>query len=167
MILDGIELRRLSQAFLELVEPGTGLGVLQQPAQPLEARFGDVAKLSGFSLSNDQITAGEVLSVYLYWQSITETDVAYRAFVHLGENPVWGQHDDDPACRLPMTLWRAGQTAIGHFRIVLSPETPPGDYPLVVGLYHPTTLQRLPILDDQGQSAGDSLILTTVRVVRP
>jgi hypothetical protein len=28
-------------------------------------------------------------------------------------------------------------------------------------------LERLPILDDQGQSAGDSLILTTVRVVRP
>jgi 4-amino-4-deoxy-L-arabinose transferase-like glycosyltransferase len=138
-----------------------------QPAQPLEARFGEVAELSGFSLSNHQITAGEVLSVYLYWQSIAETGVAYRAFVHLGENPVWGQHDDDPACRLPMTLWRVGQTAIGQFRVIPSPETPPGDYPLVVGLYHPTTLERLPLLDDQGQSAGDSLILTTVRVVRP
>jgi hypothetical protein len=138
-----------------------------QPAHPLEAQFGKVAGLSGFTLSDQQITTGEVLSVRLYWLSRTETDVAYRAFVHLGDDPVWGQHDDDPACRLPTTLWRAGQTTVGQFRIVPSPETPPGDYPLVVGLYHPTTGERLPISDQDGQPIGDSLILTTIRVVTP
>ena len=136
-----------------------------QPAQPLEARFGEVTELSGYTLSDREIVAGQVLSVYLYWQSLEETDVAYRAFVHLGEDPVWGQHDDDPACRLPTTLWRVGQTAVGQFRVAPSSETPPGNYPLVIGLYDPTTGERLPVLDALGQPIGDSLILTTVRVV--
>jgi hypothetical protein len=139
----------------------------ERPAQALEARFGDVVKLLGFSLSSQQVAAGELLSVYLYWQSLAETDVAYRAFVHLGEDPVWGQHDDDPACRLPTTLWRAGQTTIGQFRVIPSAETPPGDYPLVIGLYHPASGERLPILDGDGHSIGDSLVLATVRVVTP
>jgi hypothetical protein len=138
-----------------------------QPAHPLEAQFGEVARLSGYTLSDQQITTGEILSVRLYWLSQTETDVAYRAFIHLGRDPVWGQHDDDPACRLPTTVWRAGQTAVGQFRVVPGPETPPGDYPLVVGLYHPTTGDRLPISDNDGQPVGDSLILTTVQVVTP
>jgi 4-amino-4-deoxy-L-arabinose transferase-like glycosyltransferase len=136
-----------------------------RPVEPLKVRFAGIAELSGFSLSDQQIAPGEILSVYLYWQSVTETNVAFRAFVHLGENPVWGQHDDDPACRLPTTVWRAGQTAVGQFRVVPAPETPPGDYPLVVGLYHPTTGERLPIVDSEGQAIGDSLVLTTVRVV--
>ena len=136
-----------------------------QLAHPLEAQFGEVTKLSGYTLSDRQVAAGEVLSVHLYWQSLEETDVAYRAFVHLGENPVWGQHDDDPACRLPTSAWRAGQTTVGQFRVAPSPEAPPGDYPLVIGLYDPTTGERLPILDALGQPIGDSLILTTVRVV--
>jgi hypothetical protein len=138
-----------------------------QPAQPLEVQFGEVASLSGFSLSDQEIATGEVLSVRLHWLSRAETDVAYRAFVHLGDNPVWGQHDDDPACRLPTTLWRAGQTTVGQFRIVPSPETPPGDYPLLVGLYHPTTGERLLISDKDGHAIGDSLMLTTIRVVTP
>ena len=138
-----------------------------RPAHLLQAQFGEIAALSGFTLSTQQIAKGGTISLYLYWQSIAETDVAYRAFVHLGENPVRGQHDDDPACRLPTTLWRKGQTAIGQFRVALSPETPPGDYQLIVGLYHPATLKRLPVLDAQGHAAGDSLTLTTVRVVEP
>lgn len=135
------------------------------PGQSLEARFGEVAELSGYTLSDQQVEAGQVLTVYLYWRSLAETDVAYRAFVHLGENPVWGQHDDDPACRLPTTSWRADQTTVGQFRLIPSPETPPGEYPIAVGLYHPVTGERLPILDVNGQPVGDSLILTTVRVV--
>ncbi|GAB4533062.1 MAG: hypothetical protein Kow0063_14520 [Anaerolineae bacterium] len=135
------------------------------PARPLEARFGDVAQLLGYTLSDQQVKAGQLLTVYLHWRSLSETEVAYRAFVHFGENPMWGQHDDDPACRLPTTAWRAGQTAVGQFRVVLSTETPPGAYPLVIGLYHPGTGERLPILDMKGQPVGDSLILTTVQVV--
>ncbi len=138
-----------------------------RPSQALQVRFGDVAVLAGFSLSNQQVAQGATLTLALYWKSAAETDTAYRAFVHLGENPVWGQHDDDPACRLPTSLWRTGQTAVGQFRVTIPPETPPGDYPLVVGLYHPETLERLPVQDAQGQPAGDSLTLATIRVVRP
>ena len=151
-----------------------------EPDHPLEARFGDVARLVGYGLSaqsrtsdwsaeegvrGSQVRPGETLAVYLYWEALAETDVAYRAFVHLGEDPVWGQHDDDPACRLPTSLWRAGMQTRGQFRVVPSPQTPAGEYPLVVGLYHPVTGERLPVLDAQGQPLGDSLTLTTIWVV--
>jgi hypothetical protein len=138
-----------------------------QPAQALVARFGQVAQLSGFTLSDQQLAPGEVLSVYLFWRSLAETQVGYRAFLHLGEDPVWGQHDDDPACRLPINLWRVGQDTVGQFRVMPSPETPAGDYPLVLGLYDPTTGQRLLVSDAQGQATGDHLILTTVHLLEP
>ncbi len=138
-----------------------------EPVQSLEVRFGQVARLRGFSLGGQPVTAGETLSVSLYWQGIAETDLAYRAFVHLGENPVRGQHDDDPACRLPTTLWRSRQQTVGQFRVAPSPETPPGEYPLVVGLYDPASGERLPVLDEQGQVIADHIVLTTVRVVEP
>jgi 4-amino-4-deoxy-L-arabinose transferase-like glycosyltransferase len=162
----GYDLADLEPAFDALASPEHFIEG-SQPDQALQIRFGDVAVLSGFSLSDQKIAQGATLSLALYWKSAAETDIAYRAFVHLGENPVWGQRDDDPACRLPTSLWRIGQTAVGQFRVTVAPETPPGDYPLVVGLYHPTTMERLPVQDAQGQPAGDSLTLATIRVVRP
>ncbi|MFQ5577336.1 MAG: hypothetical protein ACE5G8_10165 [Anaerolineae bacterium] len=138
-----------------------------RPQTPLAAQFGPVAKFTGFDLSSRQVKPGEILSVYLHWESLAPTETRYRVFVHLGEDPVWSQHDDDPACRLPITQWRAGQQARGHFRLVPPPDMPPGDYPLVIGLYSPDTFERLPVFDADGQPAGDSLTLAVIEVAAP
>lgn len=44
---------------------------------------------------------------------------------------------------------------------------PPGDYPLVIGLYSPDTFERLPVFDADGQPAGDSLTLAVIEVAAP
>jgi hypothetical protein len=79
----------------------------------------------------------------------------------------WGQHDDDPACRLLTTDMRPGQQSSRQFRLPVDPATPAGTYNIVFGLYHPDTLERLAIWDNvAGQAVGDSLILGQVTIGR-
>jgi hypothetical protein len=94
-------------------------------------------------------------------------DVRYRGFVHLvgPDGSRWGQHDDDPACRLLTTEMRPDQQSSRQFRLPVDPATPPGDYNLVFGLYRPDTLERLEIRDQvTGQVVGDSLVLGQVTI---
>ena len=89
----------------------------------------------------------------------------FRAFVHLTDGTtLWGQQDEEPACRLPTTIWRTGQRAIGQFRLLVSPDTPPGRYPLIIGLYQVDTLERLKITAGVGQVGDDFLWLGDVEV---
>jgi hypothetical protein len=131
---------------------------------PAHWRFGEVANFLGFSLSALESSPGETLEVTLRWQSLTPVDTRYRAFVHLEKGQMWGQHDDDPACRLPTNLWRAGQITEGQFRVTIDPTTPVGDYPLTIGLYDPAGGGRLPIYDAQNNQVGDSLVLATIKI---
>jgi hypothetical protein len=161
----------LAAQFDALATPGR-FGQSAENVVPVNYRFGDVAQLTGFRLApvgssgEVRLARGDTLTLHLHWLSTAPTGTAYRAFVHLGENPVLAQQDDDPACRLPTSLWRAGQTAIGQFRISLPPQARTGEYPVLVGLYDPATLQRLPVLDAQGRPAGEAVQLATV-VVTP
>ena len=94
-------------------------------------------------------------------------DIRYRAFVHLvGPDDVrWGQHDDDPACRLLTTDMRPGQSSSRQFRLPIDPATPPGEYTVILGIYHPDTFERLDIWDNLAQqSPGNSVILGQVKV---
>jgi hypothetical protein len=113
-----------------------------------------------------QVRPGDMLGLRLSWQSLAPTHATYRAFVHLGEAPVWAQQDDDPACRLPPPLWRPGQTALGQFRVSVPPDIPPGSYPLWVGLYDAATTQRLPVIGGDGEPVGDAVQLAVVEVRR-
>ncbi len=164
------DLQDLAKFFDALATPDR-FSRASQGAVPLDIRFGDVARLTGFTLVPQpssgvaQLAPGDTLVLRLHWLSLSPTDTAYRAFVHLGENPVQAQQDDDPACRLPTSLWRAGQSAVGQFRVSVPPQAQAGLYPLLVGLYDPATMQRLPVMDAQGRPAGDAVQLTTVEVV--
>lgn len=145
-------------------------GRLAGDTTTVDYRFGNLARLTDFRLTppalenGARLKPGDSFTLRLNWLSLDSTVTAYRAFVHLGEEPVWAQHDDDPACRLPMPLWRPGQAAIGQFRIEIPPTIPSGSYPIWVGLYDPTTMQRLPVVNGGGRPIGDTVHLATVEV---
>jgi hypothetical protein len=46
--------------------------------------------------------------------------------------------------------------------LLLPAELPPGDYQVLVGMYDPATMERLPLVDARGQVAGDVLPLTSL-----
>jgi hypothetical protein len=136
-----------------------------EPARPLKTQFGPAIELSGVDLPQTTVRPGDTLYVNLYWRALQPPGDRYRAFVHLTDGAnLWAQQDDDPACRLPTTVWRAGQRGQGQFRLALKPETPPGRYPLVMGLYQADRLERLKIVAGAGQVGDDFLWLGDIEV---
>jgi len=77
---------------------------------------------------------------------------------------LWAQQDDNPVCRLPTPIWRPGQHGVGQFRLAVSADTPPGHYPLIIGLYQADTLERLKITAGAGQVGDDFLWLEDISV---
>jgi hypothetical protein len=130
-----------------------------EPSQPYSVRFGEVIEFTGLDLPATVVSPGETLAVDLHWQAITAPPTDYRAFVHLTDGTrLWAQQDDNPACRLPTSIWRAGQRSLGQFRLHLAPDTPPGRYPLLIGLYRADTLERLPITGGSAGQPGDDFL---------
>jgi hypothetical protein len=131
-------------------------------SQPASLNFGDKLLLRGYDVPRSPAHPGDLLPVTVYWESLVRMETRYRGFVHLvgPDGARWGQHDDDPACRLMTTEMRPGQRSSRQFRLPVDPAIPPGDYQIVFGLYDPSTSQRLPIWDNlAGQSPGDSVVL--------
>lgn len=136
-----------------------------EPAQLVGTQFGPAIRFVGYDLPTTTVSPGEVLRLSLYWQALTEPGDYYRAFVHLTDGQtLWGQQDDNPVCRLPTTIWRAGQRGRGQFRLTLPADMPPGRYPLIIGLYQAETLERLPITQGPGQIGDDFLWLGDIEV---
>ena len=166
-----LELDEIEPAFDALATPDR-FGRLDNPAVTVDAQVGELARLIGFTVYAPEqrtrelrVARGETLGLRLHWRSLAPTGVTYRAFVHLGDDPVLAQWDDDLACRLPTLWWRPGQLAAGQFRISVPPQTPVGRYPLLAGVYDAATMERLPIWDESGQLLGDHIQLANVEVV--
>jgi hypothetical protein len=43
-------------------------------------------------------------------------------------------------------------------------QTPPGEYTIVVGIYHQPSDERLPVADAAGKALGDALPLATINL---
>ncbi len=127
------------------------------PAQPVEATFGDVVQLTGYTVEPDRPAPGQPLRLTLYWQAVAPMDHTYTVFVHLRQ-PAGGnvaQADHRPLGDLyPTTLWPVGETIRESSDLFLPPDLPPGRYELWVGLYLLETGARLPVQNDtSGENA--------------
>jgi len=123
-----------------------------RPAVPnsLGTVFADRAELVGYELSNRLLAPGKTLDVTLFWKSLAVWDEPYKVFVHLrsADGAVVAQQDGFPAeGRLPTTAWLPGEYVTDLHRLALADDAPAGKYHLVVGLYHPESLVRLPVRD--------------------
>jgi len=137
------------------------------PKYPLTANLGDQVQLLGFDLDDEQAAAGEVLRLTLYWRALTWMPNSYRVFCHLETDRIWGQSDGVPGCWLnPTTEWRPGRIVTDRYDIPIDPQTPPGQYPLLIGMYEPETWRRLEVLDETGAPQSNSVLLTQIIVTR-
>lgn len=114
---------------------------------------------------------GQAFHLTLTWRAMTAPRDSYTVFIHLIDgsgHPVLG-HDYTPlggACPtyLWFPKWLPGQTFSDPYRLTVPADLPPGDYWLEVGMYGMTSLQRLPVVNLEGNLAGDRIILGPVRV---
>lgn len=136
-------------------------------AIPLEVPFAGGLTLRNFAWAGPD-TSSSQLKLRLTWQADDRVSAAeYVVFAQLldptDSGRVVAQQDrlllsSDPAAAAPLA---AGQTQSLGYAIPLPPDLPPGNYPLIVGLYQATTFSRIPRADN---SPDDFLYLTTLQI---
>ncbi|MFN8484819.1 MAG: hypothetical protein U0768_17435 [Anaerolineae bacterium] len=132
------------------------------PAVRTDAMLGSV-RLLGYELTSPTVKAGEPVGVTLFWQPTARLDADLSVFAHVEDDALRGQSDGWPAAGArPTSGWQPGETIIESRSVTIDAATPPGNYPLRVGLYDTQTMQRLPA---QGADTdGDHAVLGSITV---
>jgi uncharacterized membrane protein len=139
------------------------------PARPdtqLEALLDGQVELTGFSLDQAALLRGAPAQLTLFWRLLQPMGADYKVFVHLrdrtGRTVAQADHIPSEALvALPTSTWREGETVPDVSYLQVPADTPPGEYQLLVGLYNPDTLERLPV---EGDSSGENaVVVTTLR----
>ena len=133
------------------------------PEHGYQANFSDQIQLLGYDLDSFSAEPGQTLHLALYWEALRGMDRDYLVFTHLlGEDGrIYGQHDRIAGSdAYPTSYWKTGAIFRNRYEILVSPDTPPGDYTLAVGLYWTEPgIERLPL-----KSGGDRVLLAEIVV---
>ena len=139
----------------------------QATVQPSGADLGDSLTLQGYSLWEGQAKAGGLLYLTLFWEASEPVGQDYKVFGHLVDRngQMVAQRDSKPlAGSRPTTTWLPGETIADRLGLWLPLDLPPGEYQLLVGMYEPETLERLPVLDAAEEAVGDSIPLGSITI---
>ncbi len=131
------------------------------------ANLGDKIILLGYDLSAHQVERGKAIHLRLYWQARQEMGQEYTVFTHLldGHDRISAQHDSAPAHGdRPTTGWVKGEVVVDDHELVVRADAPAGEHRLEVGLYDPSTGERLTVLGTDGQPLGDQVRFDAVEV---
>lgn len=135
--------------------PPLGEALIQNP---VGAGLGDRVELIGYDLAARTVEAGGEVGLVLYWRTLAPMETNYTVFTHIETDQIWGQQDNIPVCgKRPTVAWERGEILIDPYSIQVREDAPPGQYPLLVGMYDVATGQRLPVTDsDQADALGPS-----------
>jgi uncharacterized membrane protein len=125
--------------------------------------------LLAYEINQEHFTPGEAITLKLYWQGQSPIDQDYAFFTHLtGEEPwqIWGQHDKDSRLdSYPTSWWVPNMIVPDIYYIPLAEDMIPGNYRLRVGIYEPSTGDRLPVWNSRhGEWIGDHIDLAEIRI---
>jgi len=150
--------------FRKTSPPGQVLGM----QHPERVNVDNEVLLLGYDLSSESVTAGGELRVTLYWEAQQRLREDYSVFVHLDDlrsNYIsWSLSEEQNPANIPTSSWTPGFYLSNPHVFSVSSEMPPGVYVLRAGLYHSDTGERLPILDDDGNTVAESIDLGTIGV---
>ena len=136
--------------------------------QPVDAQLGESVEFVGYRLAESRVAPGESLLLTLYWQATAPVDGAFKVFAHIrgpGEQ-LMAQRDSVPGRGTqPTTSWSPGVLIEDPYVIEIPNSAASGNYEIHVGMYDPTTMERLPARNAEGTRVlDDSLFLTQVRI---
>ncbi len=150
---------------LELFRVDSGHGY----TVPLDAHFAGGITLKNVQLSSTILQPGETLGLTLVWTANQRIPISYTVFTHIlnKNNQVVAQHDGIPAGGTrPTNQWVPGQVVQDLHGILLPKNIVPGTYQIEVGLYQVDNGERDPVVNTQGATIGNRVLVTTVRVGR-
>ena len=132
------------------------------------AVFGERVALLGVAAPDTlEVAPGDTITLTVAWQALSTPTEDLVRFVHvLGPDgrPV-SQKDGIPcngACRA--ASWLPGEILLDEISLQLPEDLPPGTYPLGVGWYDSSTVQRLPAHTPDGQALTDNLAVLALEV---
>ena len=170
-VLGPVETDAMARAFDRTATPAA-FARSARGGHPADVNVGNLVRLIGYDVDARRAWPGGRVAVTLYWRAQSPIPADYHVFVHLegdgsATSPagIWGQADGRPVCwTYPTFDWRPGQIIADQHAIIPKPDTPPGDYPILVGMYRPDTGARLDVLDEVGQPVANFIKLTTASV---
>jgi len=146
--------------YIPITDPGEGPQVEQ------DAQFGEAIRLTGYSLSTEEVEPGAPLGITLFWGADTLIEERFIVFVHVYafDGALVAQHDSEPGNGLkPTSTWEPGQIITDNHGVVLPDNLSPGDYRLAVGIYHPEDGTRLDVTGSE-DVVDNGLTLTNITV---
>ena len=146
--------------------PAGGLEATISHRRPVSFEGGSI-QLVGYSFRGVPVQHNGAFSVFLYWQARGSIPEDYTVFVHLADGKrIWAQKDGPPHCaKCPTSTWQPGRLIVDEHTLVVDPATPPGSYPLQIGLYIPQTGRRLHAFTPEGTDLGGAVELERVTVI--
>jgi hypothetical protein len=136
--------------------------------QHLEANLGDRVRLLGYNIKSS-LRPGDNLHLTLFWRALSKMDRDYTIFTHLvdGESRIWGQQDNPPVDGFYLTSqWEEGDIVRDGYNLVISPDAPPGEYWIEVGMYLPETGERLEVRGEEGLLPENRILLSPPVIIR-
>jgi hypothetical protein len=146
-----------------------------EPQVRLDLRLGEHLWLLGHSPGPPrgagapfEVRAGEALPLSLFWRADQPVAESYAVFMQLldGQGGLQAQVDAVPAGGFqPTDAWQPGEVIRDNYAFMVPADLPPGEYQLIVGLYSPSTVERLPVRAADGTGLGDYIPLATIAVI--
>ncbi len=119
-------------------------------------------RLLGYDLDRSDQETGSTFDLTLGWQALAPIDRNYTVFAHLvdAEGTILHQDDGPPGDPyFPTSTWLPGTVILDDRSLGLPAGSPPGDYYILIGLYHAPTDERLTITDAHGEPQDDAFRL--------
>ena len=126
------------------------------------ANFGGQVLLVDAALDADNLAPGATLPLTLHWRALRALTENYTVFAQIvgPDGKLYGQVDSWPVYGTrPTGSWRSGEEIDDPYQLTLKPDAPPGEYQVVVGWYLLGTMERLAVLDANGQAVGDFYVV--------
>lgn len=103
----------------------------------------------------------------LFWECGDALEEDYKVFVHLvdEEGQIIGQRDSEPVGgSRPTTTWVQGERITDNYGILVPDSAVEGEYRLLIGIYLPTTGERMLVLSSDLVVVEESVVLGHIQV---
>ncbi len=138
----------LEEATTFLGEPGTAVNYV----------FAGRLLLAGYTLSGAALGPGAEVDLRLFWQDEAPGEAAWKVFVHVvgPDGTIYGQSDAVPqGYERPTNSWKPGETLVDDYHVEISQDAPASGLSLRVGMYDGESLQRLAVVDADGETQAE------------
>jgi hypothetical protein len=132
----------------------------------MRANLDSKVSLLGYNLESG-FRPGDNIHLTLFWQCLEEMEQDYTVFTHLLDEKqnIWGQKDNPPVDGFyPTAEWKTGEIVRDQYDILISPEAPPGEYQIEVGMYLAGTGKRLEALGENTTSREGRVLLQGLQI---